>query len=138
MTSLPSSLISSGSTSSRRMTSFRCRGDRRVDTRGKVHLSVSLSSNCSSTSDHLHTQNNYRYISRNPIGLPGNAQAWACQSTQLHRNVFFYLHLSSLPFMMLIYVTAVTRKKPRSFCQKRRRQVTAKHAYTLRMWLCMK
>ena len=36
------------------------------------------------------------------------------------------------------HVTAVARKRPRSFCQKRRWQVTAKHAYTLRMWLCMK
>ena len=35
-------------------------------------------------------------------------------------------------------VTAVVRRRPRSFCLKRRRQVTAKHAYTLRMWLCMK
>ena len=35
-------------------------------------------------------------------------------------------------------VTAVARKRPRSFCQKCRWQVTAKHAYTLRMWLCMK
>jgi len=35
-------------------------------------------------------------------------------------------------------VTAVVRKRPRSFCQKCRWQVTAKHAYTLRMWLCMK
>ena len=35
-------------------------------------------------------------------------------------------------------VTAVARKRPRTFCQKRRWQVTAKHAYTLRMWLCMK
>ena len=35
-------------------------------------------------------------------------------------------------------VTAVARKRPRSFYQKRRWQVTAKHAYTLRMWLCMK
>ena len=32
----------------------------------------------------------------------------------------------------------VARKRPRSFCQKCRWQVTAKHAYTLRMWLCMK
>ena len=37
-----------------------------------------------------------------------------------------------------IHVTAVARKRPRSSCQKRRWQVTAKHAYTLRMWLCMK
>ena len=35
-------------------------------------------------------------------------------------------------------VTAVARKRSRSFCQKCRWQVIAKHAYTLRMWLCMK
>ena len=35
-------------------------------------------------------------------------------------------------------VTAVAHKRSRSFCQKCRWQVTAKHAYTLRMWLCMK
>ena len=35
-------------------------------------------------------------------------------------------------------VTAVARKIPRSFRQKCRWQVKAKHAYTLRMWLCMK
>ena len=35
-------------------------------------------------------------------------------------------------------VTAVARKRPRSFCQKCRWQVTAKHAYTLRLWLCVK
>ena len=35
-------------------------------------------------------------------------------------------------------VTTVARKRSRSFCQKCRWQVTAKHIYTLRMWLCMK
>ena len=35
-------------------------------------------------------------------------------------------------------VTAVARKRSRSFCQRCRWQVTAKHAYTLRMWLRMK
>ena len=35
-------------------------------------------------------------------------------------------------------VTAVASKRSRSFCQKCRWQVTAKHAYTLRMWFCMK
>ena len=35
-------------------------------------------------------------------------------------------------------VTALARKRPWPFCQKRRWQVTAKHAYTLHMWLCMK
>ena len=34
--------------------------------------------------------------------------------------------------------TSVARKRSRSFCQKCRWQVTAKHASTLRMWLCMK
>ena len=34
-------------------------------------------------------------------------------------------------------VTAVARKKSRSFCQKCRWQVTAKHAYTLRMWILL-
>ena len=35
-------------------------------------------------------------------------------------------------------VTAVARKRSRSFCQKCRLQVIAKHACTLSMWLCMK
>ena len=35
-------------------------------------------------------------------------------------------------------ITAVARKRSWSFCQKCRWQVTAKHAYTLCMWLCMK
>ena len=34
-------------------------------------------------------------------------------------------------------VTTVARKKSQSFCQKCRWQVTAKHAYTLRMWLLL-
>ena len=35
-------------------------------------------------------------------------------------------------------VTAVARKRSRSFCPKCRWQVTAKHAYTIHVWLCMK
>ena len=35
-------------------------------------------------------------------------------------------------------VTTVACKRSRSFCQKCRWQVTAKHAYILRMWLCLK
>ena len=34
-------------------------------------------------------------------------------------------------------VTTVARKKSRSFCQKCRWQVTAKHAYTLCMWILL-
>ena len=36
------------------------------------------------------------------------------------------------------HVTAVARKRFHAFCQKRRWQVTAKHTYTLCMWLCIK
>ena len=35
-------------------------------------------------------------------------------------------------------VTAVARKRSRSFCQRFWWQVTAKHVCTVRMWLCMK
>ena len=35
-------------------------------------------------------------------------------------------------------VTAVAHKRSQSFCQKCQWQVTAKHAYTSRVWLCMK
>ena len=55
----------------------------------------------------------------------------------------FYSRVNFLCWLLFRYpfhphVTAAARKRPRSFCQKRRWQVTAKHAYTLRMWLCMK
>ena len=36
------------------------------------------------------------------------------------------------------HVTTVAHKRSRSFCQKCRWQVTAKHTYTLHMWLCLK
>ena len=55
----------------------------------------------------------------------------------------FFSRVNFLCWLLFRYpfhprVTAVARKRPRSFCPKRRWQVTAKHAYTLRMWLCMK
>ena len=55
----------------------------------------------------------------------------------------FYSRVSFLCWLLFRYpfhprVTAVARKTPRSFCQKCRWQVTAKHAYTLRVWLCVK
>ena len=46
------------------------------------------------------------------------------------------LTLFRYPFHL--HVAAVARKRSQSFCQKCRWQVTAKHAYTVRMWLCMK
>ena len=55
----------------------------------------------------------------------------------------FFSRVNFLCWLLFQYlfhsrVTAVAHKRPRSFCQKFRWQVTAKHAYTLRMWLCMK
>ena len=55
----------------------------------------------------------------------------------------FFSRVNFLCWLLFRYlfhprVTAVACKRPRSFCQKRRWQVTAKHAYTLHMWLCMK
>ena len=49
---------------------------------------------------------------------------------------FLYWLLFRYPFHPS--VTAVAHKRSQSFCQKCRWQVTAKHAYTLRTWLCMK
>ena len=52
----------------------------------------------------------------------------------------FYSRVNFLCWLLFRYpfhprVTAVARKRPWSFCQKRRWQVTAKHAYTLHMAL---
>ena len=50
------------------------------------------------------------------------------------------LHIRTYKVRYLFHscVTAVERKRSWSFCQKCRWQVAARHAYTLRMWLCMK
>ena len=61
----------------------------------------------------------------------------------LERRENFFSRVDFLCWLLFRYpfhprVTAVARKRSRSFCQKCRWQVTAKHAYTLRMWLCMK
>ena len=55
-------------------------------------------------------------------------------------NFLLQGQLSVLLFRYLFHphVTAVACKRPRSFCQMCRGQVTAKHSYTLCMWLCMK
>ena len=55
----------------------------------------------------------------------------------------FFSRLNFLCWLLFRYlfhprVTAVARKRPQSFCQKCRWQVTAKHTHTLHMWLCMK
>ena len=55
----------------------------------------------------------------------------------------FFSRVNFLCWLLFRYlfhprVTTVARKRSQSFCQKHRWQVTAKHAYTLCMWLCMK
>ena len=55
----------------------------------------------------------------------------------------FFSRINFLCWLLFRYpfhprVTAVARKRSRSFCQKCSWQVTAKHACALRMWLCMK
>ena len=54
----------------------------------------------------------------------------------------FFFRVDFLCWLLFWYpfhprVTTVARKRPRSFCQKCRWQVTSKHAYTLRMWLLL-
>ena len=62
-----------------------------------------------------------------------------CRSS---RRIFFS-RVDFLCWLLFWYpvhprVTAVARKRSRSFCQKCMWQVTANHAFTLHMWLCMK
>ena len=61
----------------------------------------------------------------------GWVQSLTCNS------ISFFL-FSLFQYLFHPRVTAVARKRPRSFCQKCRQQVTAKHTCTLCMWLCMK
>ena len=64
------------------------------------------------------------------------------KSLQEWQEIFFsrVSFLSWLVFRYLFHpcVTTVACKRSQSFCQKCRWQVTAKHAYTLHMWLCTK
>ena len=58
-------------------------------------------------------------------------------------GIIFFSRVDFLCWFLFRYpfhprVTTAARKRPQPFCQKRRWQVTAKHAYTLCMWLCMK
>ena len=83
--------------------------------------------------------------------MPGIAQWLECHThdwkvaglnpCRSGRRIFFSRvnFLCWLLFRYLFHpcVTAVAHKRSWSFCQKCRWQVTAKHAYTLHMWLCM-
>ena len=72
-----------------------------------------------------------------------NSTEYVTRSHEMSLNLKFgnwrYMPVSNLQVLLVILIfTAVARKIPWSFCQKCRWQVTAKQAYTLRMWLCMK
>ena len=68
--------------------------------------------------------------------VAGSNPCWSGRRIFFSRVDFLCWLLFRYPFHPR--VTAVARKRSRSFCQKCKWQVTAKHAYTLRMWLCMK
>ncbi len=88
------------------------------------------------------------------ICYPGSGDSSVVRASDFNRKVagsnpcwsggrIFFSRVNFLCWLLFRYpfhprVTTVARKRPRSSCQKRRWQVTAKHTYTLRMWLCMK
>ena len=69
--------------------------------------------------------------------VDGIKQAMNPTETVCFSRVNFLCWLLS-PYPFHPCVTAVARKKSQSFCQKCRWPVTAKHAFTVRVWLCMK
>ena len=68
--------------------------------------------------------------------VAGSNPCWSGGRIFFSKVDFLCWPLFRYPFHLR--VTAVACKRSRSFCQKCRWQVTAKHAFTLRMWLCMK
>ena len=68
--------------------------------------------------------------------VPGSSRGRSGGRTFFSRVNFLCWLLFRYPFHHR--VTAKARKRSRSFCQKCRWHITAKHAYTLPMWLWMK
>ena len=68
-------------------------------------------------------------IERSRVRIPAGAEEFSFPGSTFCADSYFGIQPR---------VTAVARKRPRSFCQKCWLQVTAKHACTLRMWLRMK
>ena len=95
-----------------------------------------------SASDHVHTWPGSGIAVSTVVRVP---DSWlkGCRFESLQEQQENFLLRGRLSVLLFWYpfhprVTAVARKRSRSFCQKCRWQVTAKHAYTLRMCLCMK
>ena len=84
----------------------------------------------------LERQENFLLQGRLSVKVAGSNPCWSGGRIFFSRVDF----LGWLLFRYLFHpcVTSVARKRSWSFCQKCRWQVTAKHAYTLCMWLCMK
>ena len=83
------------------------------------------------------------------VGIAQWLEHWTCDWKVVGSNPcrsggrIFFSRVDFVCWLLFWYlfhprVTTEARKRSRSFCQKCMWQVTAKHAYTLRMWLCMK
>ena len=86
---------------------------------------------------HINRNFNVHTICRIVTWTTWSNPCWRCGGLFFSRvNVLCWLLFR---YALHPHVTAVARKRSRSFCQKCRLwQVTAKHTSTLRMWLCMK
>ena len=82
-------------------------------------------------------------------GIAQWLECWTCDWKVTGSNPWrsgariFFSRVNFLCWLLFWYpfhprVTAVAHKRSQSFSQKCRWQVTAKHTYTLSMWLCMK
>ena len=90
-----------------------------------------------------------QYITVCPAGIAQWLECWTRDWKVAGSNPcrsggrIFFSRVNFLCWLLFQYpfhprVTTVAHKRSRSFCQNCRWQVTAKHAYTLCMWLCMK
>ena len=61
----------------------------------------------------------------------GGAGEFSSPGSTFCADSYFGIHSTSS-------ITAAACERSQSFCQKCRWRITAKHAYTLSMWLCMK
>ena len=90
------------------------------------------------THTHKHFAHVYAWSRDSSVGTAPGSSSKGCEfysRQELRRENFLLLgYLSVLTFIRCLFhprVTAVTRKRPRSFFQKCRWPVTSKHAYTL-------
>ena len=83
-------------------------------------------------------------IERSRVRIPaGAARECSSPGSAFCANSYFGIRVTAVARVTAVRVTAarvtaVASIRSRSFCQKCRWQVTAKHAYTLPMWLSMK